>query len=422
LTSLSRPGGNVTGIFVRQLELASKRIEIAREAFPRATVVGIAFDTVSREQSDAAAEAARKLSLEPRMIEVKGEQDYGGAFSAMDDARGQPLILPASPIFMRDRAAIAQALLERRIPSVAAFRENMEAGALISYGFDLMGLFYDIASYVHRIAGGRQAVRHTDRAIAALLHGGQSQDGGIARRFFVGCVRRPGQRGARMRRREFITLLGGAAASWSLAARAQQPGKLPTIGYLGQSTLAVESQRVAALVQRLRELGWTEGRTVAIEYRWGEGRSERAAEIAVEFVRLKVDVIVTSGTPQVIAARQATSLIPIVFASAGDPVGSGLVASLARPGGNVTGLSSQMTDTAAKRLEFLREVVPSLRRLAIMVNVSNPLAVLEMVEAQAAVRTLGLDAVALEIRQADDIASAFEALKGRADRSADGFR
>jgi putative ABC transport system substrate-binding protein len=154
VTNLSRPGGNVTGIFVRQLELASKRVEIAREAFPRATVVGIAFDTVSREQSDAAAEAARKLSLEPRMIEVKGEQDYGSAFIAMDDARGQPLILPASPIFMRDRAAIAQALLERRIPSVAAFRENMEAGALISYGFDLMGLFYDIASYVHRIAGG----------------------------------------------------------------------------------------------------------------------------------------------------------------------------------------------------------------------------------------------------------------------------
>jgi putative ABC transport system substrate-binding protein len=151
---------------------------------------------------------------------------------------------------------------------------------------------------------------------------------------------------------------------------------------LGQSTLAVESLRVAALVQRLRELGWSEGRTVAIEYRWGEGRSERAAEIAAEFVRLKVDVIVTSGTPQVIAARQATSLIPIVFASAGDPVASGLVASLARPGGNVTGLSSQMTDTAAKRLEFLREVVPSLRRVAIMVNVSNPLAVQEMVEAR----------------------------------------
>jgi ABC-type uncharacterized transport system substrate-binding protein len=154
VASLSRPRGSVTGIFVRQLELAAKRVEIAREAFPRATLLGIAFDTISREQRDVAAEAARKLGLEPRMIEVKGQQGYGGAFSAMDDARGQPIILPARPMFFRDREAIAQALLERRIPSVAAFRENLEAGALISYGFDLMGLFYDIASYVHRIAGG----------------------------------------------------------------------------------------------------------------------------------------------------------------------------------------------------------------------------------------------------------------------------
>jgi putative ABC transport system substrate-binding protein len=152
VASLSRPGGNVTGIFVRQVELAAKRVEIARQAFPQATVIGIAFDTVSPEQRDAAAEAARKLGLEPRMVEVKG--DYADAFAAMDDARGQPIILPASPIFLRDRAAIAQALLERGIPSVAAFRENMEAGALISYGFDLMGLFYDIASYIHQIARG----------------------------------------------------------------------------------------------------------------------------------------------------------------------------------------------------------------------------------------------------------------------------
>jgi putative ABC transport system substrate-binding protein len=154
VASLSRPGGSVTGIFVRQLELAAKRVEIAREAFPRATVLGIAFDTISREQRDASAEAARKLGFEQRMIEVKSQQDYAGAFGAMDDAPGQPIILPASPMFFRDREAIAQALLKRRIPSVAAFRENLEAGALISYGFDLMGLFYDIAAYVHRIAGG----------------------------------------------------------------------------------------------------------------------------------------------------------------------------------------------------------------------------------------------------------------------------
>ena len=154
ITSLSRPGRNVTGIFVRQLELAAKRVEIAREAFPRASVVGVAFDATSREQSDATAEAARNFGLEPRMIELGGERDYAGVFGAMADARGQPIVLPAGPIFLRDRAAIAKALLERGIPSIAAFRENMEAGALLSYGFDLMGLFHDIASYVHQIARG----------------------------------------------------------------------------------------------------------------------------------------------------------------------------------------------------------------------------------------------------------------------------
>src|SRR5262252_1593602 len=136
------------------IELAAKRVEIAREAFPRATLVGIAFDTLTQEQGEAAAEAARKLGLEPRMVEVRGEQGYAGAFGAMDNARGQPIILPAGGMFLRDRAAIAQALLEHRIPSIAAFRENMEAGALISYRFDLMGLLYDIASYVQRLAAG----------------------------------------------------------------------------------------------------------------------------------------------------------------------------------------------------------------------------------------------------------------------------
>jgi ABC-type uncharacterized transport system substrate-binding protein len=218
-----------------------------------------------------------------------------------------------------------------------------------------------------------------------------------------------------VKRREFITLLGGAAAAWPLAARAQQPGKVPTIGYLGSSTLSAMSQWTASFVQRLRELGWVEGRNVAIEYRWAEGRAERAAEIAAEFVRLKVDVIVTYGTPPTLAAKQATSAIPIVFALAGDPVGTGLVASLARPGGNVTGLSIQSTDSAAKKLELLREVVPGMRRLAILGNVGNPFTVLEIEEVQAAARTLGLEVHTPEIRRAQDIAPAFETLRGRTD-------
>jgi putative ABC transport system substrate-binding protein len=166
-------------------------------------------------------------------------------------------------------------------------------------------------------------------------------------------------------------------------------------------------------VQRLRELHWIEGRTVAIEIRWAEGRNERLADTAAEFVRRKVDVIVTSATPPTVAAKQATSVIPIVFAAVGDPVGAGLVESLARPGGNVTGLSLQQTDAVGKRLELLREVIPGLHRLAIMANSSNPSAGLDMREAQATAGTLGLESVTSEIRRPEDIAPAFDALKGR---------
>ena len=218
-----------------------------------------------------------------------------------------------------------------------------------------------------------------------------------------------------MRRRKFIALLGGAAAVWPLAARAQQPGKLPTIGFLGANAASAQTQWTTAFVQRLRELGWIEGRTVSIEYRWAEGRSERYTEIAAEFVRLKVDIIATAGNEAAIAAKRVTSVIPIVFAVAGDPVGTGLVASLARPGGNVTGFSNQQTDLAGKRLELLREVVPGLRRLAIMANVGSPNTAKEMREVQATAKTLGLEVSTLEIRRAEDIAPAFEALKGRAD-------
>jgi putative tryptophan/tyrosine transport system substrate-binding protein len=216
-----------------------------------------------------------------------------------------------------------------------------------------------------------------------------------------------------MRRREFITLLGGAAVAWPHAARAQQPAKLPTIGYLSSATPVTQGPWLTAFVQRLSELGWTEGRNVKIEVRWAEGRTDRAAEIAAEFVALKVNVIVTSGG-LVPTAKQATSTIPIVFTSALDPVASGYVASLARPGVNITGLSLQSTDTVGKRLEFLREVVPDLRRLAIMANAGNPGNVVEMREAQEQAQMLGIEVTTSEIRRAEDIALAFDALKDKA--------
>src|SRR5436853_5970192 len=214
-----------------------------------------------------------------------------------------------------------------------------------------------------------------------------------------------------MKRRDFITLLGGTVAAWPLAARAQQT--MPVIGLMGAGSAAAQSHLTGAFLQRLRELGWTEGRNVVIEYRWAEGRNERFAEIADELVRLKVDVILTHNTVPVLAAKQATSVIPIVFATAGDPVGTGIVASLARPGGNITGSSSQSPETAGKRLELLRELVPDMRRLAILADVGNPFTALDIGEAQAAARTLGIEVATFEIRRGEDIAPAFEAFRGQ---------
>jgi putative ABC transport system substrate-binding protein len=215
-----------------------------------------------------------------------------------------------------------------------------------------------------------------------------------------------------IKRRAFITMLGGAAA-WPLVARAQH--MVPVIGFIGAGTPSTYSRWVAAFVQRLRELGRIEGGNIAIEYRWAEGRRERYREIAAEFVRLKVDVIIAVGTLATVAAKQATSVVPVVFVGTGDSVDTGLVATLARPGGNVTGLSNQSVDLTGKRLDILREVVPGLRRLAILGNSGNATNVIEMNEVQSAARTLGIEVVAPEIRRPEDIASAFEAFKGRAE-------
>jgi len=217
-----------------------------------------------------------------------------------------------------------------------------------------------------------------------------------------------------MRRRDFIAAVGGAVAG-PLAARAQQPAKQPTIGFLGSGTLEGQGQWVAAFLQRLRELGWIEGRNITIEYRWAEGNSDRADELAAELVRRRVDVIVTYANPIVLAVKRSTSTIPIVFAAAADPLGTGLVSTLARPGGNVTGLSVEATDLGSKRLELLRDVVPNFRRLGIMANVGNSASVLEMREVQSASGTLGLEVKTLDIRQAEDIARAFDELKGYVD-------
>ena len=218
-----------------------------------------------------------------------------------------------------------------------------------------------------------------------------------------------------MKRRDFIKAAGVSILGFPLAAQAQQPAKLPVIGFLGANTPAAQRRSTEALIQRLRELGWNEGRNIAIEYRWAEGSSERSPKLMAEFVELPVDVIVTHAPLNVIAAKRATSTIPIVFAAVGDPVGIGVVASLSRPGGNVTGLSLQSADLAGKRLEILREILPGLRRVVVLTNADSPNAALEIREVQSAAQALGLDVAFEKIRRAEDIASALAVPKAGAE-------
>jgi putative ABC transport system substrate-binding protein len=221
-------------------------------------------------------------------------------------------------------------------------------------------------------------------------------------------------RGNRMRRREFIWLIGGAAAAWPIAVQGQQPAKSSVVGFLVAGTQASHGTWVAAFAQRLSELGWTEGRNVTIEYRWAAGDNQRMAEFAAEFVQRKVDVIVSSANG-VNIARRATSSIPIVFAAFSDPVASGLTESLARPGGNVTGLTVQPSDLASKRVDLLREIVPSLRRLSALTNVASSGYSQERDGIKAAAAALNIEAEIFELRTADDIAPALTSLKGRTD-------
>ena len=197
--------------------------------------------------------------------------------------------------------------------------------------------------------------------------------------------------------------------------RAFGPETMRHIGFLGPLSEQTQLPWTTAFLKGLRDHGWIEGTTISIDYRWAEGRSDRLAQLAAELVQRNVEVIVTAGTELTLAVKQATASIPIVFASAGDPVGTGLVGSLARPGGNVTGLSNQSADVTGKRIDLLREAVPGLRKLAVMANVGSPIGVLEIREVEDAGRTSGLEVVRLEIRNAEDIGPAIETVKGRAD-------
>jgi putative tryptophan/tyrosine transport system substrate-binding protein len=231
---------------------------------------------------------------------------------------------------------------------------------------------------------------------------------------FVGGFHPAGPRGGGMRRREFITLLGGAAVAWPLAVGAQQTAdKVHRIGLLSSVTAAGYARQLEALRQGLRELGYIEGKNLVIEYRWAEGKYDRLAELAAELVRLKVNLIVTHGTPGSRAAKQATTTIPIVIAVSGDAVATGLVQSVARPGGNITGATFFFPELNAKRLEILKEGVPHISRVGVLLNPSNPATLLAFKAMEVAAASLNLELHRFEVRGPDEFASAFSAMVER---------
>jgi putative tryptophan/tyrosine transport system substrate-binding protein len=212
-----------------------------------------------------------------------------------------------------------------------------------------------------------------------------------------------------MQRREFIAFLGGTAAAWPLAARAQQ--KIPRVGFMGNSTAGLEANLIGAFRDGLRELGYEEGRNIVIEYRWADGNYARFPTLVTELIASKVDVIVTAGTPAALAVKQATEVVPLVMVAVGDPVGTGLVPGLARPGGNITGLSSVAPDLEGKRLELLREVVPKLSHVAVFFNSLNPFHVVSMLQAHTSGRSMGIRLQEQDIRKSEDLEGAFAAVR-----------
>jgi putative ABC transport system substrate-binding protein len=416
VASLNRPGGNVTGFTFMSSQLSAKRLGLMRELLPGATRFGLlinpnnAFAEIPIRDAQA---AATTLGRQIEVLFASNSREIDAAFARLRQERIEALLVNPNALFTNRRIHLSGAAMRYAVPVIYPDRQYADAGGLMAYGSNVPDQYRQAGIYVGRILKGEKAA---DLPVmlpqVRIRH--QPSDGEDAWHRGAARAPRPRHRGNRMmRRRKFIALLGGAAATWPLPARAQQARKLPTIGFLGSDASAWRPW-TDTFVDRLRELGWIDRRTIAIEYRWSEGRPERAADIAAEFVRLKVDVIVSNATA-VPTLKQATSVIPIIFPIAQDPLGSGLVTSLARPGGNVTGLSVQRTDTAGKRLEFLHEIIPRLRRLAIIASVGNPQTVPEISEVQAAARTLGIEVAPLEIRRAEDIAPAFEALKAQAD-------
>ena len=405
--SLARPGGNVTGFMTNEYSIGGKWLELLKQIAPGVTRAAILRDSTQGSGTSmfAAVQAvAPSLRVEVSPVNMRDAGETERAIAAFALSPNGGLVVTAGGAAARHRDLIVTLASRHKLPAVYFERSFAAAGGLVSYGADYFDQFRLAAGYVDRILKGEKPA---DQPVQAPTKYELVLNLKTARVLGLDVPAALLARADEVieKRREFI-LYGGAAMALPAVAKAQS-GKLLTLGFLGTGTPQTQGTWLAALVQRLRELNWIDGHTIAIDVRWAEGRPERYAEITSDFVKRKVDVIVTSGSA-VPTLMQATSVIPIVFGIEGDPVGRGLVASLARPGGNVTGLSSLSAELAGKRLELLRELLPQLRRVAVMHNANHSGAAQEAKEAEAAAHKFGLEVVPAPIRRAEDIAPAFD--------------
>ena len=413
VASFSRPGGNATGINFFTVELAAKRLGLLRDMVPGTDRVAILVNPRNAANAEAnlreVRAAGQDIGLQIQVLNASTRSEINASFATLVREHATALLVSGDGFFNSRRVQLVMLAARNGIPAIYAVRDYPEAGGLMSYGTSFPDIHRQVGVYVGRILKGVKPAELPVLQPTKLELVINTQAASLIGLNVPANAARPRRRGDRMStRRDFITLLGGAAA-WPSAARAQQA--MPVIGFLNSSSPDTAGDRVRAYHNGLRETGYIEGRNVTIEYRWADGQNERLPSLAADLVKRDVSLIVTGGTPATLAAKAATTKIPIVFILSTDPVEAGLVGSLNRPGNNLTGVTGLNVELAPKKLELLRELVPTTTTMALLINPTNRVAAeRESRDLEAAARSFGLQLHVLNASTEREFHSIFASL------------